>query len=262
MSIIVDADLCFGETKAPMVKSFGSAEVELFADGDITVTGFDETYHRATLEFGYPVPPELSLIDYWQSNPEIVISISLQIPNEFGSRVALDWAEHVLPIYHKGFPYDTRPEEAIAAARQYLDDPTERNDYNLRKMFIEVTKCEQDIPYEMRYDERGRYSNIAKRHAPNFAARALGRAVSSADPINDTSMYEATVQYAAIHARVAMAYSISNIANDEDPAYRAASDKEKAWQIRRFVEAVEIVGQGGKWPPMEITEDWNVHLED
>jgi hypothetical protein len=163
----------------------------------------------------------------------------------------LDWAEHVLPIYKERFPHDTRPEEAFAAARTFLDDPSDQNDYNFRKMFMEVTKCEQDFPYEMRYGIRGHYFNVSQKHAPNSAARAISCAVGSADPVSDASHRESTVQYAAIQARVAVAYSVSSTTNDEDPRYRAASDKEKAWQVKRFVEAMEIVGQGGKWPPME-----------
>jgi hypothetical protein len=251
MSILVDAFLCLGETSTGMSRSFKAVEVELFEDGDIAIADFYETHHRAALEFGYPAPLELSLIDYWRSNPELVISTSLDIPHEFGSRIALDWAEHVLPIYKERFPHDTRPEEAFAAARTFLDDPSDQNDYNFRKMFMEVTKCEQDLPYEMRYGIRGHYFNVSQKHAPNSAARAIGRAVGSADQVNDASQRESTVQYTAIHARVAVAFSMSNTTDDEDPRYRAASDKEKAWQVKRFVEAMEIVGQGGKWPPME-----------
>ena len=252
MSIVLDAVLCLGGTSTPMPKNFRSVEVELFEDGDIAISGFDEAYHRAGVEFGYEEPLELKLIDYWHTNPEIVISVSLDISHEIGSHIALDWAEHVLPIHKKRFPYDTRPEEAFAAARDYLDDPNEQNDYNLRKMSIEVTKCEIDLPYEMHW-ERGKYSNISTVHAPNFAARAIARAVSSADSTHDISMYESTVQYASIHARVAVAYSISNISDDEDPRYRTAYENEKAWQVKRFVKAMEIVGQGGKWPPMSVT---------
>jgi len=251
VSIVLDAALCLGDIGYPTPRAFESVEVELLSNGGIIITGFNEPHHRAAMEFGYPGSLELSLIDYWYSNPELVISTSLDIPHEFGSRIALDWAEHVLPIYKKKFLYDTRPDEALAAARAFLDDPSDQNDYNFRKMFIEVTKCEQDIPYEMRYGIRGHYFNVSQRHAPNSATRAISRAVGSADPVNDASQRESTVQYAAIHARVAVAYSVSNTTDDEDPRYRTASNKEKAWQVKRFVEAMEIVGQGGKWPPME-----------
>jgi len=243
MSIVVDAFLCLGETSAGMSRSFKAVEVELFEDGDIAIADFYETHHRAALEFGYPAPLELSLIDYWRSSPEIVISTSLDIPHEFGSRIALDWAEHILPIYKERFPHDTRPEEAFAAARAYLDDPSEQNDYNRRKTFVEVMKCEQEISSAMRWGSV---------QTPNSASRSIVRAAQSVDPTNGTSMQESVVQFVAVYARITRAYKITDSMDDESPGYRAASDKEKAWQVKRFVEAMEIVGQGGKWPPMEI----------
>ena len=253
MSIVLDAQLCLRWSNDSPTERKEFVEVELFDDGDIVIAGFDQEYHEAALEFGYPPPLELSLINYWRDQPELVISASLDIPSQLGSRIALDWAEHVLPIYKERFPHDTRPEEALAAARAYLDDPSERNDYNLRKMFIEVTKCEQEVPFEMRWGS-GRYINIASVHAPNNASKSIVRAVQSADPINDASMQESVIQFAASYARIARAYKITDSVDNESPAYVAASGKEKAWQVRRFVRAMEIVGQGGKWPPMGVAE--------
>lgn len=39
--------------------------------------------------------------------------------------LACDFAEHVLPIWHKAYPDDNRPDAAIAAVRAYIADPTE-----------------------------------------------------------------------------------------------------------------------------------------
>jgi len=223
-------------------------EVELFQNGDIVITGFDENFYRAAMEFGYETPNAIDMIDMWREIPEDLISSSFDIPDEWRSRLALDWAEHVLFIYKERYQYDSRPTQALRAARAYWDDPSEQTDYQLRFMIVEVSKCEHENSYPT-----VPANQATKVHAIGNAASAIYRAVSSADSISGPVQKESTIQYAAAYARWARSvYEVGHM-DLSDPKHTAVEILERAWQVRRFVDCLEIVGKGGKWPPMEIT---------
>ena len=115
--------------------------------------------------------------------------------------LACDYAEHVLPIYEKQYPGDTRPRDAIALARRYTKG--------------------QATGEEL----------AAAREAAGDAGDAKG-ATSAARAARDAASAASAATSAARDAARDAVWA----ASDARDAARAANTTEQTWQIQRFKE--------------------------
>jgi hypothetical protein len=53
-------------------------------------------------------------------------------------------------------------------------------------------------------------------------------------------------------ASVAKAFSVSE--DDNSREWQQAHDAESAWQLRRFIDCMEAIGQGKDWPDLGATQ--------
>jgi hypothetical protein len=80
--------------------------------------------------------------------------------------------------------------------------------------------------------------------AGHAAAWAAGHAAAAAQAAEGAAA-------AATSGAVAVAWDASP--DDKSAEWQKAHNTERAWQIRRFVDVMEAVGQGFDWPDMKVT---------
>jgi len=216
MSVIVTANYR-GET----------FEVEIFRDGGIDFPDRDFQYEKAVAEFAPPGPTTVQFYEFWKMFPAEVICENLDLPENSLTRLAADCAEHVLKIFEDRNANDTRPRSAITATRDLL-----------------VGKISQkDI---------GRFLSEAE-VAANGAIGWEGTLVAEAAMATILSMSS------SVEARRAMVRAISAAARDGNPdrfstGWKRSHDAERDWQVRRFVDCMEAIGQGKEWPDLGVTK--------
>ncbi len=117
--------------------------------------------------------------------------------------LAVDFAEHVLPVFEKNYPEDKRPRKAIQAAREYAAGTISKKE--LRKADVAAVAAYYDAAY---------------------AAAAYDATAAAAD----AAAYAVAAYYDAAYA--AAAYDATAAAAD---AAAAARTKETDWQKKKLI---------------------------
>jgi len=224
-------------------------EVEIFHDGTMGFPGYDIQHDFAAHEFGYPETNAMKIYTRWQKMPIHVLVKNLIKRDDWKTMALLliDWAEHVLPIFERSLDellkktnhskYTTPkqpfgPRLTIELARDFLinarpEDPE----------FLNKRTALQHAEFEAEY-----WDTVARQNGFDAAAEAAAASkhaalTASRRQMFVTMMSETVAQYAIEAA-------------EHDSGHGA---KEQAWQIRRFVDVMEAVGQDRPWPPMGAT---------
>jgi hypothetical protein len=240
MSVIIDATY-EGET----------FEVEVFHDGHLEFPDRDLRHEQAMEEFTNSESAVIQFNNAWGDDRIGTYLEYLWAVKENRVLMAADYAEHVLHIYETRYPNDWRPASAISAARKHV------------KRKIDSSK--------LRHVER--QAREATTQATAVVTAALAEADKAADDIPFILAARAAVDAASSAAWAAMAMNVANAklrvkrtANDaaqaaawnvsddgNTPEWSRAHKAERAWQVRRFVDVFEALGQGLPWPPLEAT---------
>jgi hypothetical protein len=216
-------------------------EVEVFHDGHLEFLDYDIEYDKACLEFKYPETSALKLLKTWDDNAPLVISELMQIHINYIALLALDWAEHVADAYVV-YGHDKR------GGADKLVSILNSTRHQISILENEVTK-ENILNLEAL--ARGAYSKIGEHPSEEakYAARATYHAIMVlikskryANPRAEAS------SVAACAKSTNLEYLYLVLMEDEQ-----AAKKEELWQIRRFVDCMEAVGQGFDWPDMKVT---------
>jgi hypothetical protein len=197
-----------------------SFEVEIFHDGSIEFPGRDLQYEQALAEFYPPGSPIVQFSKMWHY--AAVIFKQLELPRNVKPRLAADFAEHVLRFFEGEHPHDRRPRAAIEAARDFLDEKIDR---------ATLAAAQRAALASAEADTGGTGAAVA-------AAAAWAATCAAGD---------ATVWAAAQSA----GYVVSS--DSGSPEWQQAYDAERAWQVRRFVDCMEAIGQGKDWPDIGVT---------
>jgi hypothetical protein len=232
MSIITDATYR-GET----------FEVEISHDGSLEFLNYNITHDQAALEFGYPVTVAINLLEAWNDDALFVICVLTQIPINYIARLALDWAEHVADAYTAYGYYDRGGADKLVSilnsARRQIgaleDEVTNETILNLKVLQRGANEKLGEHPDQIaRHAAHATWSALAVLPASNRISDTGGRRMASA---------------AAERARSTKAEYIHLVLMENEEAAK----KEELWQIRRFVDCMEAVGQGFDWPDMKVT---------
>jgi hypothetical protein len=220
MSVIVTAN--HGET----------FEVEVFHDGHIEFPDRDLQFEQAMEEFTNSDSCVVQLDRQWEEFPANVIFEKFELPENSEVRLAADCAEHVLHLYENKYPRDFRPRNAIEATRKFVAG-------------------EIDLETLEKYKSAAGAAWAVAGAWAAAGARAAAAAAWAADAAATAADAAATAAWAAVVAARAVAHSVSP--DNDSPEWQQACDAEVAWQIRRFVDCMEAVGQGFNWPDMKVT---------
>jgi hypothetical protein len=220
MSVVLDAT-CEGET----------VEVEVFHDGHIEFPDRDLQFEQAMEEFTNSDSAVVQLDRLWVKSPTEVIFKSFELPENSNILLAADYVERVLHFYEDKYPRDFRPRNAIEATRKFVAGEI---DQKTLEKYRSAAWTASELALE---------SATAATAAAWAAARAAAWAAEAA-------AWAAAGAAARAVAR-AVAHSVSP--DDDSPEWQQACDAEVAWQVRRFVDCMEAVGQGFDWPDMKVT---------
>lgn len=225
MSIVIDATYK-GET----------FEVEIFHDGAIEFPGHDLQYEQAEAEFTRSKSAAVQLYDLWKEKPTDVIFENLELPENSNLSLAADYAEHVLYIFENERRGDLRPRKAIEAIRKFIVGEIDRK--------------------AAKKAESAAWASAAAAWASAAAARAASAAAWAASAASVKAASAADASWAASQAEKAAAKAAAhNVSADEDSEeWQQAYDAEVAWQVRRFVDCMEAVGQDLPWPNLKATK--------
>jgi hypothetical protein len=225
MSVVLDATY-EGET----------FEVEIFHDGHIEFLGRNLQHEQAMAEFTDSESAVLRFYSLWKESPAKVIFGNLELPENSIPRLAADCAEHVLPVYEKEHKQDKRPRNAIIAARKYVNGKI-----TLRELKEAAGAAGAAATSWAASWAAGAAAAWAAGAAATWAAGAAAAATWAAGAA--ASSAQAAAQAAAWDAS----------SDDGSAEWQQAFAVETAWQVRRFVDAMEAIGQGFDWPGMKVT---------
>lgn len=191
-------------------------EVEIGRDGALTILDAERDYKVAFAAMAGDLSNIQLLEELWVADPMHAIMYALDIPFDAKLRLAADYVEHTL------YGYEARRGSlvlrALGSVRRYADGRS-----NLKTL-------------------DAMYQRILKQETP--AAKA--------------AMYLLT-HHGHTNHNVALWCAASDVCVSKGglvPTSRSESEiaEELAWQVRRFVDTMEALQAGKKWPPMEATQ--------
>jgi hypothetical protein len=150
------------------------------------------------------------------------------------TQYAIFAAEQVISIYEARYPKDLRPRKAIEAAKEYLNNPTDKN----KDTAAAAAAAAADATYDAAHAYDAAY-DAAAAHAAAHAHAAAAHAAAAADAAY--AAYDAAYDaaHAAAHAAAAAAYDAAAAA---DAAHAAAADAaaDDAADARKEMQAIII----------------------
>ena len=225
MSVIVTANF-EGET----------FEVEIFHDGSIEFPDKDFEHDQVVVALGGKPSAIVRFENDWIEDSIGVVCGRLNLPESSQFLLAADFADHALYIFENKYMDDNRPRQAVDAVRNFIANKINASTLKKHKKLAAKAWDEAQTVW-------AKTSQEARARDTKWAARMAAWAAVDA---TTARAYEA-----AWGAARAAAYHASLDRNSVE--WRQAYDAEVAWQVRRFVDCMEAIGQGKGWPNMKET---------
>ena len=237
------------------------AQLEVTLDGKLIFLNCNIEHDLAALEFGYPETEATEIYAEWQRDPSSALIRTLardDVDNETMALLAIEFAEHVLPIYKRWHPEKSGPRDLLDASRGVLLGQVSYREFMSLRRRLRLGDGDS-----RRVIHRGEGA-VRARMAAHLASTAVVAAHKST-----WSVAEHTYG-TAFHGQSAVAYDDCDQKNlsptgeesgrgigwarfHPSPEFQFASRAERAWQIRRFVDVMEAIGQGFDWPDIRVT---------
>jgi len=244
-------------------------EVEVTREGELIFPDYNIAHDQAALEFGYDHTDATRLKEEWDEyavEALIYEVVGDRIEPKYMARIALEYAARSLPVEKRAHPGDDRAQNLLDASAEYLNGALDRQYLKALRTKLHGLGEHQN--------HRGSDSEMTAKMARMAAYLASGAAFHcDTGRSANWKLLLHNIFGAADKAAAAIAYDVC-VANDT-PAYvikkvgmsrgrkwrlRNKSDAfddaiavESAWQIRRFVDVMEAVGQGFDWPDIKVT---------
>jgi hypothetical protein len=247
-------------------------DVEIFHDGhdvDIEFPGRSLQHEQAMAEFTDSESVVLQFYNDFCEKPIENIFKRLWCVAESRSLLAADYAEHVLYLYEGQNPDDIRPRKAIEAVWKF----------NSGQMTLSVLKRAASAARAAAWKAARaaepaawaavRAAEAAAEEAAEPAAWAAVRAAwtkvrvkvraARVKALNEVRWAAQWAGSPAAKARAGAAEAAARAAgwnaseDNHSLEWHQARGEEITWQIRRFVDVMEALGQGLDWPDMKVT---------
>jgi len=202
--------------------------LEITGDGILVFLDYDIDYDLSMVEFGEPKTIAIDLADEWLRDPIQMIVRNMYVSPNILSLLALDWADHMLPIMERSRT-GSEPSHVIKSARSFI------------KGKISLDELTQICV-------RAGTPGIAG--PSGWAARAV---IELAE--GEPGMVIAAAENVALRAQETRGRSEWMHASPLQALQKkyAAEKLERAWQIHRFVHVMEHTQDGKPWPLLEAT---------
>ena len=244
-------------------------EVEIFHDGHIEFPGHNLEYEQAMAEFGQP-SAVVEFDDYWNKDP-IGAFVSVLVRNSIGAKnmalIAMEYAERVLHIGEDAHAEGGRARILLDASRKYVDGTIDRNALKVLRASMKDLGRRR-----IKTVTSSKTHSVAAAQAAVYSASNTAFLCLTSKSISWTQFLR-TVRVAATEAAEAVAYDFCAAAGLQPftiektygfrgktwstrqftDCFNQAMASEVAWQVRRFVDVLEALGQGFDWPDMKVT---------
>lgn len=223
-----------------------SFEVEIFRDGSLWFPERDFEHEQTLASLGGDKSIAIRFDEVWARNPTNSIFKNINLPENSAAILVADCAEHVLPIYERKYPVDRRPRDAVDMIRKFIIEEIDLKALKEAARVVGTARIEA-----AKNVGEASWAAWAAAEESERAAWTTARAAETA-AWGVAVMAVETLAWAADAATEATAY---NVSSDRDSVeWQQARDAEIAWQVRRFVDCMESVGQGLPWPDLEATQ--------
>jgi hypothetical protein len=205
--------------------------VELHSDGHAVMLDHNDAMVNSFVVFGAAEPKCLELKKTWEEFPIVWIleDAGLSMPQQ--QLLACDWAEHVLPIFERSSPDDSRPRVGLAQVRDYW--------------WLKTTKVA--VRAAMRLVERARNSKDERldsgAYQAAYAVLQAGAWASAVVPRGTTKKESYQVSADAADATATRARWAASAAG----TLRA---DELRWQLEWTFRVLKTLEEGEPWPAM------------
>jgi hypothetical protein len=241
---------------------------EVTRDGELFFLDYDINFDIAAQEFGYKMTEAAWLYQRWQA--DLLNALLHKIPdgvidNKAVALMSVEYAERVLPIFEPHLPKDKRARALLVASRGLIEGAVdEEHVKSLRRRFRSLGEfAEKRV---IREDEGGVEAGLAAYHVAEIARSAI-RELPVPNWFN--TMQQKLLGIINSSQR-AVAYEFCNAHGFETHSgiinqrtgmprfptsdeFQAAERSEAMWQVRRFVDVLEAIGQGRDWPDLKVT---------
>jgi hypothetical protein len=245
-------------------------QVEVTREGELIFPDYNIAHDQAALEFGYDHTDATMLKEEWDEyavEALIYDVVADRIEPKYMARIVLEFAARSLHIEKRAHPGDDRAQNLLDASAEYLNGALDRQ-------YLKALRTKLRGFGEYRGKRRGSDSEMAATLARMAAYLASGAAFHcdtgrSANwklllhnIFGATDKAAAAIAYDVCVANDTPAYVIKKVImsrgrkwrlRNKSDAFDDAAAVESAWQIRRFVDVMEAVGQGFDWPDIKVT---------
>lgn len=239
---------------------------EISKGGVLKFIDYDLDYDLSLVEFGEPETNALYLLNSWKFNPITCIIFYFGLSKYEMVMLATDWAEHVLPIFRRYRKKDSRPRDAVRAARKCMElmgSPqgavaiTEASD--AVSAVTEVSSRLAALTPTMRKTAWKAEAARSVARAAAWVAKAALDAAGAQSGFVIPEFYRTSVTNALqeVSSEACNAVESAKISTDleaSDGELVRVRQEEISWQVRRFVDVIEATRAGKPWPPLDISE--------
>ena len=241
-------------------------QLEVTRDGELVFLDHDISYDLAACEFGYKKTDSVYLHESWNDDPVGTLLVKLSrnvIEEKTIALIAIEWAEHVLPIFEYWHSRSRRPRFLLKASKEFI----------LGKMsyldFQALRRKHNDLGSGYGSRQIGpQTGSILARLASYSASTVALYADKSKSATFDMTHGVANLSHSASGYDFCLRNDLSTAGKpvhrvqglyggattfDRSQAIKDAEKVESNWQLRRFVDVMEALGQGLPWPPLEAT---------
>ena len=241
-------------------------DYEITPDGEMVFPRHDMAWDDMLVAMGGQSGGRRALFDEWKKDQLAVVFRDYGLPMEVVFRFCLDIVRHVLPIYQLQYGKGGQEETICAEIQKWVDGglkyPTSFQDSLVGLIDALVTSVDLDRNSHG-YDSR---MEIEASIHVLFALRMLvyvmtyvyernsGRVRKDLRNISDKALY--AVEYRATHEQMLRPDYHGAFTSEFGDYVQTHIVAERAWQIARFVYAINALDETGAWPPIDGAKTW------
>ena len=224
----------------------GIFEVEIFRDGSLAFPGRNIEYEQTAAALGEQPSPVLQFEHLWESEPQepaVLIFHFLEIEKTYKIKFAADCVEHVAHFYQE-IQKDNKVNNIVEMIMKFIDGKLE---------LVKIQDARYDINnFVTAAEENDSFRWFTACEAAAAASEWLAYGVEHGLDRSERGGLN-TLELAASMSRESAATGNSGNTDHGSEKWKQALLDERDWQIRRFVDCMEAIGQGLPWPPLEAT---------
>jgi hypothetical protein len=241
-------------------------DYEITPDGEMVFPGHDMAWDDMLEAMGGAKSEQRELLDEWKKDQLAFVFRDFGLPMGVVFRFCLDIIRHVLPIYRLQYGEGGQEETICAEIQKWIDGglkwPTSFQDSLVGLIDALITSVDADRENH-RYDSSMEIE--ASIHAL-FALRTLvytmtyihdrpfGRVRRDMRNVSDKALL--AVEYRATYEQMLRPDFYGAISTELGDRVQTRIVAERAWQIERFIYAINAFDETGAWPPIDGAKTW------